>query len=280
MATKTKKKLAKNLIIYSLLIIFVVYALFPLYWITTGSLKPISELFARPQVLFPCSITLEYYNILLFSTNFPQFLWNSIIVALATASLNVAIGCMAAYSFTHFKFVGRMALSRFILLVYLFPQIILVIPLYLILNSMHLLDSLSGLILTYLSISLPFTIWLFMGYARTIPVEIEDAAKIDGCGNFGVFIHIVLPLLSPALPAGAMFAFISAWNEFLYALVMISGTSKKTLPVGFYTLLGSETLEWGPLLAWLTLTVLPSMVFFLFIYRRIVKGLAAGAVKG
>lgn len=280
MAAKIKRKVNKNLVGYVLLILFAIYAIFPLYWMATGSLKPPSELFARPQVLFPHSITLKYYHILFFFSDFPRFLWNSIVVALATASLNVAIGCMAAYSFTHFKFLGKRAFSRFILLVYLFPQIILVIPLYLTLNSMHLLDSLSGLILTYLSISLPFTIWLFMGYARTIPVEIEDAAKIDGCGNFGVFIHIILPLLSPVLPAGAMFALISSWNEFLYALVMISSTSKKTLTVGFYTLLGAEILEWGPLLAWITLVVLPPLIFFMFIYRRIVKGLTAGAVKG
>jgi multiple sugar transport system permease protein len=133
--------------------------------------------------------------------------------------------------------------------------------------------------IAYLSRTLPFTIWLLMGFIQVLPKEIEDAARIDGCNNFDVFRRIIMPLLTPAIPAAAMFAFILSWNEFLYAMIMISTDSKRTLPIAFYGLRASEQQMWGPMLAWLSLIVIPPLIFYLFFYKKMTRGLTAGAVK-
>lgn len=265
---------------YLILLLLSVIAVFPLFYLYSSALRTFDELFERPPRLWPKHITFEFFEKVLKFTPFLTFTKNSVIVALSSTFISVTIGCMAAYSITRFAYRGRGFISRAVLIAYMFPPIILVIPLFQIIAGLGLVNTYLGLIITYITFSFPFSTWLLTSYFKTIPKEIEEAAIIDGASNFAIFHRIILPLSSPAIVTAAIFTFINAWNEFLYAVVIASAKHVKTLPVGLYGMVGGEMMEWGPVLAWAAMIVLPSLLFFLIISKQIVSGLTAGAVKG
>jgi multiple sugar transport system permease protein len=269
-----------SLAAYAVLVVIAVFAVFPLLWMAFSSLKRSHDLYRFPPTWFTKSLNLGFYRRVLDGTPFKQWVLNSLIVSLTSTLIVVIFAAMAAYGLVRGRYRGRNAMSHATLIAYVFPTILLVIPLFVVISKLDLANSYTGLIIVYVAFNFPFCTWLMISYFRTLPLEIEEAGKVDGLTNFGVLVRLVIPLSGPGLATTAIFGFINSWNEFLLAFVILGGGNKRTLPVGVYSYVGSEVADWGPLMAATTMTILPTLVLFLIAQRRIVGGLTGGAVKG
>lgn len=238
-----------------------------------------TEFFVYPPHLVPHSFTLQHYRTLLTETSFLIWVKNSLLVASVTTAFVVTVASIAAYSLTRFRYPGRTLFARLVLLIYMFPPILLVIPFYIILVKMGLNDSLIALAFSYTSYSLPFSLWLLWEYFKTIPIDLEEAARIDGATRFQAFFKIVIPLAMPGIIATAIFGFIWAWVEYLYAMVLISSEGNKTLTLGLSALIFNVKLRWDLMIAASVLMTLPVMILFALVQRQLVMGFTAGAVK-
>lgn len=278
---------AYKVLIYILVIIIFIFIVAPFSWLIISSISPKAELLSVPPHWIPHTPTLKSYKAIFFggarttrtARYFKNSLINSIIVAGSVTILCLAIGSMASYAFTRLKFRGRQSLLLLILTTQMIPAVAIIIPLYIVMMNLHLLDTHLGLFITYSSFILPLMIWIMMGYFQAIPTDIEDAAKIDGCSRMGTLIRVVLPLAAPGLAASGIFAFIIAWNEFFLALILTS-INAKTLPVlvsEFSTKFGADyvMMSTGGVLA-----SIPPIVLALTFQKFIIKGLTGGAVKG
>jgi len=257
-----------------------IFALFPLAWMTLSSLKTYNEIYHFPPIYWPTSFSLSFYEKVLTTTPFLSFLWNSFVVSGLSTIVSVAFAAMAAWSLARTRFRGRKLLMRGILLAYLFPQILIVIPLFKMISGLGLANTYSGLVLAYVTFTFPFSTWMLTAYFEKIPYEIEEAGRVDGASNWTVFFRLVLPLAAPGIVTVAIFAFINAWNEFLYGLIILGGGAKRTLPVGLYSFVGGEFAQWGEMMAATSMTMLPTLILFLFVQGRLAGGLTAGAVRG
>ncbi|MBZ9719237.1 carbohydrate ABC transporter permease [Mesorhizobium sp. AD1-1] len=265
---------------YGIIGLLTVFALFPLFWMVSSSLKSYADIYTFPPVYFPESISLQAYERVLTSTPFAMFFWNSLIVATASTFIGVALACMAGYSLSRARLRGREFLLKAILTAYLFPQILIVVPLFTAISALGLAGTYAGAIIAYITIIFPFSTWMMMAYFSKIPEEIEEAARIDGASSFHIFWRIVLPLAAPGVVTVLIFSFINAWNEFLLSLIILGGGERRTLPVGLFNFIGGEFAQWGEMMAATTMTMLPTLILFLIIQRRLVGGLTAGAVRG
>lgn len=264
---------------YLIIFILAAFALFPLLWMVLSSLKTFEALYVFPPIYLPQTLSFEFYEKVLVGTPFLSFFWNSVIVATFSTLISVAFATMAAWSLARSRFRGRRLLMRSVLLAYLFPQILIVTPLFTVIASLGLANTYTGLILAYITFTFPFSTWMLTAYFEKIPVQIEEAGRIDGANNWTIFSRLVLPLVSPGLVTVAIFAFINAWNEFLYGLVILGGGDKRTLPIGLYNFVGGEFGQWGEMMAATNMMMLPTLVLFFIIQRRLVSGLTSGAVK-
>jgi multiple sugar transport system permease protein len=258
---------------------FAVWTLAPLYWIIATSLKTDLQVYRDPG-LIPLAPTLSNYQTVLFTTNFLLYMKNSVEVAVVTTALSMIFGSAAAYAIARLRFTGRGTVARSLVVSYLVPGSLLFISLFEVLTNLNLTNKLTGLMVVYLSFTLPFCTWLMIGYFRSIPVELEEAALVDGCTRLRALVHIILPLTLPALVVVALFSFTQSWNEFLYALVFISDDSQKTFTVGLIGLIQGDTLPWGLMMAAATMGIIPPLIVYVISQRWIVSGLAAGSVKG
>ncbi len=266
---------------YGALVLYMLFLAFPLLWMLSTSLKSSSELVSVTPSLLPSSPKWSNYSTVLREQGLTRSAWNSLRVSLASTVLVILVGLPAAYALARFRSRLRTAALGWILVSQVFPLILVVIPLFLILKQLHLFNTLPGLVVVYLVWSLPFALWMLQGYVASVPVELEEAAAIDGAGRLRTLSNVVLPLLLPGLVATAMFTFISAWNEFFFALVLIQSPERATLPLTLARFLGAEgQVQLGPLAAGSLLATVPSLVFFAFLQRRLTSGLLAGAVKG
>ena len=254
---------------------------FPLFWMIVTSLKPASELFARPPTFFPIQYTLANYERLLFDTHFPVFFMNSSIVALGTTLLVIVVATLGAHSLVTFRYRGRRLLAQAVLFTYLLPSVILVIPLYLVMARLGLVNSLLGLVICYATSALPFALWLLRSFMAAIPVDLESAAMIDGASRIRAFIDVILPQALPGIISTALFTFIVAWNEYLFALVLINRQLSMTLPVGvFSVLINPHQIEWGLMMTASVMMSVPLIIAFSFLQKHLTRGFGAGAVKG
>ena len=265
---------------YGFLGILLVLVLFPFYWMTITSFKNEDQMRSLVSMFWPSPAVLENYYQLLTKTDFTIWFRNSAVVAVSSTLLATAIGTIGAYALARLRFLGRAFLSSTVLITYLVPPAILFIPLYAQIRTLGLSDSLAGLIATYPSFTVPFVTWLLMGYFESIPVELEEAAMIDGATRFRAFRVIILPLAAPGLLAAGLYAFTQAWNEFLYALVFITDVKQRTLPVGISGFITGDVYGWGYLMAGAVLTTLPVIVVYIYLQKYMVEGLTAGGVKG
>ena len=264
---------------YVVLIAMAVFAIFPFLWMVSTSLKPYADVYTLPPVYLPRTIDFGFYQQVLGETPFFRFMLNRLIVASLSTVLSVIVGAMAGWSFARGGFRGSKLMLRSVLLAYLLPQILTIVPLFGLLTRIGLANSYGGLILAYVTLTFPFSTWLLTDYFRSIPVEIEEQARIDGASNMSIFLRFVLPLAAPGIATAAIFAFINSWNEFLYALVILGTGNKQVLTVGLYNFVGGENAQWGPMMAATTMMMVPTLVLFLVVQRRLVGGLTAGAVK-
>lgn len=260
------------------LVLYMVFVTFPFYWMFLTSARTPEQIYTLSPSLAPKDLVIDNYVAVLTKTRLPEWILNSVVAALGSSLLSLTIGLLAAYSLVRLRFPGKDLLSRSVLLTYLLPSFWLFIPMFLLINKLKLIDNSLALILAYQTFNVPFCTWLLMSYLKTIPVELEESALIDGCNRLGVLARIVLPLAAPGIITAEMFAFAVSWNEFLFAVVLTP--TKPTLPVGLTSFRTADILNWGPLMASSAIAILPVMVILLFAQQYLVKGLTAGAVKG
>jgi ABC-type glycerol-3-phosphate transport system permease component len=237
-------------------------------------------MFARNLTMFPVHWTLRNYANVWTGTDFPLYFWNSFEVAATSTVLAVAVSIYAAYAIARIRFRGRGAFGLLLLTTQMFPHILIVIPLFLIMRRLGLLDTHLSLIIPYTAFSLPFSIWMLRGFFEAIPEELEAAAAVDGATMLGTFHRIILPLAGPGLAAVTMFDFIRSWNEFLFALVFLQSHDLFTMPIGLASFQEEYAFRWDLIMAGSGIIALPVLFFFLLMQRFIVQGLMAGAVKG
>jgi len=261
------------------LVVFVVMV-FPVYWMVSTAFKPGADIFANTPVWFPWHPTLSNFSAAINRPHFWSSVKNSLIVVSAVVVASLVLAFLAALALARFRFYGRRAFIVLIIAVQMIPLNALIIPIYLVLSKAHQVDKLSGVIVTYLTFVLPFTIWTLRGFLHGVPLDLEEASQVDGTTRFGAFVRILLPLIGPGLVATSIFAFIQAWNEYIMAYVLLHDPSKQTLTVWLASFTGDRGTAWGPLMAGATLTALPVVVFFVFVQRKIAFGLTAGAVRG
>jgi len=274
-----RKKYFASLISHIYLLLLCFFAIFPLLWIIISSIKGKGELTGNPTAFFPKVVTLEYYRHVIFDLGFIVNIRNSVIISLATTGIAITISALAAYGIVRFFPKIGTVLSKVLVTTYIFPPILLAIPYSIVMAKLGLTNTRIGLVLVYLSFSIPYAVWLLVGFFKTVPIGIEEAAKIDGANKIQVFMQVVIPLVAPGIVATAIYTFINVWNEFLYSLILINDTSKMTVAVALRSLNGSEILDWGDMMAASTLVVVPSIIFFCLIQNKIAGGLSEGAVK-
>lgn len=263
---------------YTVLVLLALLCIAPIAVIFMTSLRQQVKIFAEP-LNFLFMPTLENYRAVLQDDKFDRYLWNSLFVGVLSTAITLVLGCMAAYGLARFRFPGRKAVAYTTLLLRTVPLAVLAIPVFMIWNEWRLVNSLWGLVLLYVAVNLPFTIWLLYGFVLQVPVELEEAAAIDGCGPVRVFVKVLLPLMAPGLAAASIFTFRIAWNEFILALVL-TDRHTRTLPVAASLFITDVGVDWGKVMAMGSLIAIPPLVFTFVAARQIITGLTAGAVKG
>ena len=278
-----KKKRVKKIITVILVILVCMFALFPFVWMISTSFKPANEVYSKTPSFIPNEPTVEGYTEMLTTQSstfdFPQWLTNSVIVALLTTVFSMIIATLGGYGLSRFRFRGRGFLSYFILTTQVLPGSLLIIPLYVIMGNLQLLDTRIGLVAAYCTFSVPFCTWMMKGFFDTIPISLEEAARVDGAGRFRIFSTVVLPLTVPGLVATGIFSFINGWNEYLFASTFMKSYENWTLPVGIASFQGQYTTNWGTLMAGAVLITKPVVILFLLLQKHLVSGMTAGAVK-
>jgi multiple sugar transport system permease protein len=277
--SRSRARLVRRLVHTAGLVFFGLWTVLPLYWIVVTSIKP-NLLIYREASLFPSQVTADHYAFVLTRTPFLHYVQNSLTVTLVTTAVAMLIGTLAAYAIVRLSFVGRPWVARAVVVTYLVPGSLLFIPMFQVIYSLGLIDNIVGLMVTYLTFTVPFATWMMIGYFRNVPAELEDAALIDGCSRVQALARIMVPIALPALAVVALFAFTLSWNEFLYALVFIGSDSQKTLTLGLIGLVRGDTFPWGPMMAASLMGTLPPALVYLVSQRWVVSGLAAGSVKG
>jgi multiple sugar transport system permease protein len=257
----------------------VVFAVFPILWALLVSLKPEEDIVTATLQYVPRRITFENYEAIWTRSNFPTLIANSAVVTLTTVVICTLVGTLASYAVSRYRFPGRRELMLFYLVVRMFPAVMIIIPLFILMRNVGLLDSRFGLALAYTTFLLPVFIWMMKGFFEAVPGDLEDAARIDGASRLGAMVRVVLPLVLGGLVATAVFVAIGAWNEFLFALMLTTSTGSRTWPVGLQLMVGEFQLPWGSLAAGGIISIVPVMVLFAVVQRALVRGLTAGAVK-
>jgi len=275
-----RRALVEPLVSYAFLGVLLVVVIFPFYWMTITAFKSETQMRSLVSMFWPDPVVLDNFRHLLGDTDFLAWFKNSVFVAVSSTLVATAIGTLGAYSLARLSFLGRAFMSSAVLITYLVPPSILFIPLYAQIRNLGLADSLAGLIAAYPSFTVPFVTWLLMGYFESIPIELEEAAMIDGATRFGAFRRVILPLAAPGVLAAGLYAFTQAWNEFLYALVFITDVKLRTLPVGLSSFITGDVYGWGYLMAGAVLTTLPVIAAYTYLQKYMVEGLTAGSVKG
>jgi N,N'-diacetylchitobiose transport system permease protein len=254
--------------------------LFPVYWMVLTALKPGDEILTYTPRFIPSALSLDNFRQVMDSPHFWDAVRNSTLIALAVTALALVFAFLAAVAVARFRFRGRRGFVFAILVVQMIPLNAMIIPIYLLLNSVDATNSIAGVILTYLTFVLPFTIWTLRGFVVNVPRELEEAAMVDGCTRVQAFRKIVLPLVFPGLVATSIYALIQSWNEYIMAYVLLSDQAKETLPVWLVSFITARGVDDGALMAGATLMSLPVVIFFALIQRHVTSGLTAGAVKG
>jgi multiple sugar transport system permease protein len=263
-----------------LLAVMLVWTLVPFYWMVATSLKKDREIYGYEATLVPREPTFEAYRRLFRTTPFIKYVRNSTIIAVSTTATSMVLGVLGAYALARLRFPGRALIARGLVFTYLVPPSLLFIPLFAVMATLRLTDTHEGLILAYLGFTVPFCSWLLMGYFRSVPLELEEAALVDGCSRLAALVRVILPMSLPALAVVTFFSFTRAWNEFLYATVFVNSVEVRTITTGLSLFIIEDVFFWGPMMGAAVLSAIPPVVVYLVFQRWVVKGLTLGAVKG
>ncbi len=270
----------KEIFVYIFLGIWALVNIFPLYWMFTFSLKSNAEIFGENVIGLPTQWMWENYESALRVGNMGHFFVNSLIVSSITIILTVIIAMMAAFALTRMVWRGRKVMNNMFILGMTVPIHAAILPVFLVLSRLDMLDSYQALIVPYTAFSLSIAILIFTGFLQDVPRELDEAACIDGCSIWGIFWRIIFPMMRPAIATVSIFTFIQAWNELMFALIFISKSEFRTLTVGIQTLSGSYTTQWGPIGAALVLATFPTLIVYIFLSKKIQESFNAGAIKG
>lgn len=267
-------------IITALGIAVMVASLFPIYWMVVSALRHPSVFFTPNPSLIPWPFTLEYFQQLFTMTNFPRWYLNSSIVAGLATLITVSAASLMSYILVRFPIPGLFFTLRLMLVGYMLPQMLLGIPLFAILTRLMIDDTILSLIISHISIGLPFAVWVLWSFFKTVPPEIEESALVDWATRLQALSHVVLPLALPGIVTAAIFAFIVSWTDYTFALLMISSDDSRTVPFGLATMMGQYEMRWGEMLGGATLVAVPMLILFAFVSQYFIRGLTAGGVKG
>ena len=265
---------------YLALFFYLSFALFPLYWLLKIAITPDRLIFSEGTHLWPSALTFDNFRSVVFHTDFLAYFGNSLFVSLGTAAATTLIAAAAGYAFSRFDFGGKRLIIAIMLITQMFPLLMIIAPIYKIVASLGMLNSLTSLIVVYTAFNIPFATFLMQSFFDGIPKDLEEAAMMDGCSRFQALRKVIFPLTLPGLGATLGFVFTAAWSELLFALMLISKNEAMTFPVGLLTFVSKFSVDWGQMMAAGVLALVPSCLFFIFIQRYLVQGLTSGAVKG
>jgi len=272
----------KNAGKYIFIVIATLIVIFPVAWLISSSFKNPVDIFAIPPLLVPPDPTLDHYGVLFLEMGFLEYIYNSIIVATSTVLLSLGVGILAAYSLARFKLPHNLNthLSFWVLSTRMFPPIVTIIPLFSMLRWLNLVNSRIGLVIAYTAFNLPFVVWMMRGFFVEIPVELEEAAMVDGYSRMAAFWNIIIPIAKPGIMATAIFTLIMSWNEFLFALILSQTRVAATLPIGVSSRVTQYEILWGQMSAAGVIAMAPVLIFALLAQKHLVRGMSMGAVKG
>jgi ABC-type glycerol-3-phosphate transport system permease component len=267
-------------LIYGGALLLVCQAAFPFFWMVSTSFKPPAEVFATPPAFIPDDPTWDNFQRLFTTTHFLVYFRNSVIVCGLTVLLTLAVSAAGAYSLTRYRYAGREKIAGLILCTYMFVPIMVVILFFILVKKIGIENTHVALVLVLTSFCLPFTLWLLRAFFQTIPVDLEEAAMVDGASRPRAVVYIILPLAFPGIIATSIFTFILAWNDFIFARILIAADELKTLPVGVQDLFHSALTDWGLIMGAAMMITIPALLFFVAVQRYLIRGWGAGAVKG
>ena len=276
----TRASPARTALLWTVTIVVAVVMIFPFYWMLNTSLKPSAEVFASPPTFVSSQWSLDAYRSLFATRSIGRYFVNSLIVALGATALSVVLAALAAYGLTRFFPRGATTFVMFLLFTKMLPETLLIIPYFQLMSDVGLLNTHLALILAYSSFALPFSVWMLIGFFRSIPREIDEAARMDGASVLQAFVRVILPLARPGLVAVALFTFLIAWNSYVWALVLTTDASMFVLSVGIANMVGEYRVQWNELMAAAVIAALPVMVLYSLLERHLVSAITAGAVKG
>jgi ABC-type glycerol-3-phosphate transport system permease component len=271
--------MGRRALIYLAAVAVAAYSGFPVYWMLISALRHPRHLFAAPT-LWPGPFSLESFSHLLLVTDFPRYFANSILVASATTLLTLAVSVLMAYAVARHRSRTSRLVVHAMLYAYMLPPLLLAIPLFVMLSVLGLADSMLSLVISHLTITLPLGVWLLWGFFKNFPVELEEAALVDGCSPVGMLWRVTLPLSLPGMATAGIFAFLLSWTDYTYALIMVSTDARKTVPLALASMLGAYDIRWGEMMAGSVLISVPLLVILAVLSRWFVAGLTVGAVKG
>lgn len=279
LSAANQERLRKGMI-YAALIIITFILTFPIIWMISVSFKPTTETFSLPPTIFPKDFRVDGYLAVLGNETFRTFIFNSYLIGICVTLLSLALGTMAAFSFSRYRFFGDRVAKLFVITTQMVPTITLLIPIFGVVVFLRLYDSILGLVIVYLTFSLPYAIIMMNGYLNTIPKDFDEAAIIDGCSPMRVLFSVLLPVATPGLISTAVYTFLLSWNEFLFALALTRSMEMRTVPVGISMMIGEFGLRWDEMMAFSVIGSVPVLILFLIVQKFVVSGLSAGGVKG
>lgn len=274
-----KESIALKTSKYFLTSLIALFCILPFIWVVITAMKPDADFF-NPDMILPSQFYPGNFQKVWVTANFFTYFLNSVIVSVITTIICLVLSVMTSYGFCRFKIAGEKVFLMAILFTQMFPSVLLALPYYQTLKKLSLIDRLPGLVIVYISFILPFCIWTMKGFFDNMPWELEEAASIDGCNRLQTVLRIILPIAAPGIAATGLFAFIRSWDEFMYANILINTTARKTIQIGVNSLIGEYTTDWGLLMAGAVISCIPIIIFFVYIQKNLIQGLASGSVKG
>lgn len=270
------------LITYGVVALFMMWFLVPVGWLVLSTFKSKNIIQADQLIVIPSieNFTLDNYVAVLTTGQFQMMFVNSLIIAVATTALTLSVGIFGAYSLSRFSYPGRHSLMVTFLSTKMLPPVLIIIPFFLMMNTLHLINTYVGIVLAHSVRALPLALWLLKGFFDDIPTALDDAARMDGCSHLGVIFRVVVPLALPGIAVAAFYTFVTSWNDFLFVSILSQGVETRTLPYGLYLFRGNNAINWGNTIAAATLTAIPSVIIFALVQNHIVEGLASGGMHG